>query len=186
MSDEDRRIQTGTTVFRRLRGLSRGVRRFDCQMAIAAKAHHECRHDKLTDQQVDQEAAEGKSVSMIPVHTVRIASFPSESLHLAGATNEITRVISKVAMSMRVYPTWHLIVKEIRPKSHGVEVSYDIHAMAFYLKDSPRIKPCAPVIRNRGSPGPNDMRGRAYRCRPAVRRNPEAGQRVAGYGRTAA
>jgi hypothetical protein len=68
-------------MFLRLSGLNRCVCRFYRQMPILSKAHHERWHRKLTDEQIDQEAAKGEDASMIPLHTVRIASFLGESSH---------------------------------------------------------------------------------------------------------
>jgi hypothetical protein len=68
-------------MFLRPSGLSRCVCRFHSQMPIPSKAHHERWHRKLTDEQIDQKAAKGEDASMIPLHTVRIASFLCQSAH---------------------------------------------------------------------------------------------------------
>jgi hypothetical protein len=68
-------------MFLRPSGLNRCVCRFYRQMPIPSKAHHERRHRQLTDEQIDQKAAKGEDTSMVPWHTVRIASFLGELSH---------------------------------------------------------------------------------------------------------
>jgi hypothetical protein len=62
------------------------VGNFDSQVAIRAQTHHEHRHRKLTDQQIDQETAKGKNALTAPLHTEE--SYHSQGLHhLQAATS---------------------------------------------------------------------------------------------------